>query len=118
VATLVEALEALVPGIEQELKPRLSGFLGGIVRAYLPQHWTFETDRETATATIEKTGDVHVASGPVSAPDVTVKGPHDRLLEVLTSHSRPAGKVEGIDVRAHTAKGRAALEQVRQRFGF
>ncbi len=111
-------LEKLVPEIEANLKPRLQGFLGAFVRAYLPQHWSFETEEGTTTVRIDPTGAVAVVPGAVTSPDVTVRAGHDRLKQVLTTREKPPGKVSDVSVVAHTAKGRAALEQVRSRFGF
>ena len=111
-------LEKLVPDIEKELKPRLQGFIGAFVRAYLPQVWVFETEEGATSVRIEPTGAVTVHAGPTPAPDVTVKGPHVRLKKVLATRTKGAAKPADVSVVAHTAKGRAALEQVRSRFGF
>jgi len=111
-------LEKLAPDIEKELRPRLQGFLGAFVRAYLPQVWVFETEEGATSVRIEPTGAVTVHAGTTPSPDVTVKGPHDRLQKVLSTRSKGTPKPADIDVVAHTAKGRAALEQVRSRFGF
>lgn len=117
-SSVQELLEKLAPDIEAELKPRLQGFIGAFVRAYLPQHWSFETEEGTSTVRIDPTGAVTVVAGAVKAPDVTVKGPHDRLQQILSRRERPSGRVTDVSVVAHTAKGRAALDQVRGRFGF
>lgn len=111
-------LEKLAPDIEAELKPRLQGFIGAFVRAYLPQHWAFVTEKETSTVRIDPTGSVTVLPEAVPSPDVTVRGPHDRLRQILSKRGRPRGDISDVTVVAHTAKGRAALEQVRGRFGF
>jgi hypothetical protein len=116
VPTLVEILTPLGPRVEAELKPRLKGFLGSFIVAYLPQHWVFETEKGKATVQIRKDGSVLVVDGAVSTPDVTVKAPHEKIEAVLLRGERPHGG-DDIAVDAHTAKGRAALEQVRGRFG-
>lgn len=110
-------LEKLAPEIEAYLRPRLQGFLGAFVRAYLPQHWSFETEEGTTTVRIDASGAVSVLAGAVKGPDVSVRGPHARLKQILTTRERPGGSKTDLVVTAHSAKGRAALEQVRQRFG-
>ena len=111
-------LEKLAPEIEKELKPRLQGFIGAFVRAYLPQVWVFETEEGATTVRIEPTGAVVVVAGPTKSPDVTVKGPHDRLQKILSTRGKNTPKPADVSVVAHTAKGKAALDQVRSRFGF
>ncbi len=110
-------LEALAPEIEQELQRHLRGFFGAFIRAYLPQHWSFVTEEGTDTVRIDPSGAVTVLGGAVPAPDVTVQGPRERLEQVLSKREKRAGKVPDLAVVAHTARGRAALEQVRARFG-
>ncbi|HLM90589.1 MAG TPA: hypothetical protein VK424_00815 [Thermoplasmata archaeon] len=111
-------LEKLAPDIEKELKPRLQGFIGAFVRAYLPQVWVFETEEGATSVRIEPTGAVTVGAGPTRSPDVTVHGPHDRLKKILSTRTKGGARPTEVSVVAHTAKGRAALEQVRSRFGF
>jgi len=111
-------LEKLAPDIEAELKPRLQGFIGAFVRAYLPQDWAFVTEEGTSTVRIDPSGSVTVLPSASRSPDVTVRGPHDRLRLILSKREKPRGNVTDVTVAAHTAKGRAALEQVRGRFGF
>jgi hypothetical protein len=111
-------LEKLAPDVEASLKPRLTGFIGAMVRAYLPQHWAFVTEEGTTTVRIDPTGSVTVLPGAVASPDVTVRGDHDGLRTILERRERPAGPTPGLSVVAHTAKGRAAVDQVRSRFGF
>jgi hypothetical protein len=110
-------LGQIAPDIEKELKPRLQGLIGSFVRAYLPQVWVFETEKESTTVRIEPTGAVKVTPGTSASPDVTVQAPHDRLEKLLTSRSRPATMPPDVRVIPHTAKGRAAFDQVRSRFG-
>lgn len=112
-----QLLEQIAPGIENELKPRLQGFLGSFVRAYLPQHWVFETDEDSATVQIAPTGAVTVAPGSVPSPDVTVHAPKSRLEQILTARVRPAAMPTDVRVVPHTAKGKVAFDQVRGRFG-
>jgi hypothetical protein len=117
VPTLVELLSPIAPRVEAEIKPRLQGFLGGFIRAYLPQQWVFQTEKGEATVRIGPDGDVSVEEGAVSTPDVTVQAPHRRIEAILERGERPARPVPDVHVTAHTARGRAALDQVRGRFG-
>jgi hypothetical protein len=118
VTCLQGLLEKLVPDIEKELQPRLQGFLGSFVRAYLPQVWVFETEEGATSVRIEPTGLVTVHPGATPAPDVTVKGSHADLKRILSSRSKGAAPPNELTVTAHTGKGRAAVSQVRARFGF
>jgi hypothetical protein len=117
VTTTAQLLEKITPDIEKELKPRLQGFLGSFVRAYLPQHWVFETEADAATVQIATTGAVTVSEGTVASPDVTVHAPKARLEKLLTSRSRPATMPTDVRAVPHTTKGKVAFDQVRSRFG-
>jgi hypothetical protein len=117
VPTLVELLTPVTPRIEAELKPRLQGLLGGFIRAYLPQQWVFQTEKGEATVRINPDGSVTVAEGAVTSPDVTIQAPHKRIEGILERGERPARPTPDVHVTAHTARGRAALDQVRGRFG-
>jgi hypothetical protein len=117
VATVAQLLEQITPSIEKELQPRLQGFLGSFVRAYLPQHWVFETEDDAATVLIAPTGVVSVSPGTVPSPDVTVHAPKSRLEKLLTTRTKPATMPTDVRVVPHTAKGKVAFDQVRGRFG-
>jgi hypothetical protein len=117
VTATAQLLEKIAPDIEKELKPRLQGFIGQFVRAYLPQDWVFETDEDAATVHIETTGAVTVAKGTVPSPDVTVHAPKARLEKLLTSRTHPATLPAEVRAVPHTAKGKVAFDQVRGRFG-
>jgi hypothetical protein len=117
VATLAELLERVTPDLEREVRSRLQGFLGGFIRAFLPQVWVFETESETATLRVEPSGAVTVAPGSVPSPDVSVSAPRARLEAMLTSRERPGSAPSDVSVLLHTARGRAAFDQVRGRFG-
>ncbi len=110
-------LRAIAPDLEAYVRPRLQGFLGAFLRAYLPQAWAFETEDGTTTVTIAADGQVTVAPEAVAAPDVTVAAPRARLEAVFARRGSPGPRPPDIRVAAHTAKGRAAVDQVRQRFG-
>lgn len=116
-ATTSQLLEKIAPEIEKELKPRLQGFVGSFVRAYLPQVWVFETDEDSATVRVESSGSVTVTPGSRMSPDVTIHAPKARLEKILTSRSRPASMPTDVRVVPHTTKGRVAFDQVRGRFG-
>jgi hypothetical protein len=117
VTTTAQLLEKITPDIEKELKPRLQGFLGSFVRAYLPQHWVFETDQDAATVEIATTGAVRVVPGTFPSPDVTVHAPKHRLEELFSKGARPATMPTDVRAVPHTAKGKVAFDQVRSRFG-
>ncbi|MCI4365270.1 MAG: hypothetical protein L3K10_04320 [Thermoplasmata archaeon] len=116
-ATTAELLEKIAPQIEKELQPRLQGLIGSFVRAYLPQVWVFETEDEATTVRIEPTGKVTVVAGSSPSPDVSVHAPKERLHQLLATRTRPASMPADVRVVPHTAKGRAAFDQVRGRFG-
>ncbi|MGA9840189.1 MAG: hypothetical protein WBF81_03315 [Thermoplasmata archaeon] len=102
---------------EPEIQSRLTGFLGGIVRSYLPQAWVFRTDDGTATLLVDKDGHVSVVSGEAPHPDVTVEIPHDRLVAALRTRKRESVPPGPLTVTPHTAKGRTAFDYLRGRIG-
>lgn len=111
--TLTEA----APSLEAEVKTRLGGFLGGIVRSYLPQTWVFRTEQDAASLVVDPSGRVTVAPSALPSPDVTVELPHGELARLLASRGKgspPEGKVR---VEAHTPKGRTAFDYLRSRLG-
>jgi hypothetical protein len=114
---LEELLEKTARSFEGELRARLQGFFGSIVRAYLPQLWEFRTDRGTASLTIDRDGRATVASGALPHPDVTVEVPLDRLRAALTQRNRGAPPPGSLTVTPHTAKGRAAFDYLKGRIG-
>ncbi len=116
--TTADLLRGIAPDVEKEIRPRLQGFLGSFVRAYLPQVWVFETDAETATLRVEPTGAVAVVEGAPPHPDVTIVLTKARLEQLLTARTRPAHRPTDVQVVPHTAKGKVAFDQVRSRFGF
>lgn len=117
--TSVEALLwRLCPEIEGQLKPNLQGFTGMIVRGYLPQAWTFRTEREVATLYVDTQGTASVKRGRPANPDVTVASSHEPLAAALQARDRTAlPRGEPVNVVPHTEKGRAAFEFLRDRFG-
>lgn len=115
--TTAELLGKVAPEIEKELKPRLQGWIGSFVRAYLPQVWVFETEADSATVRVEPTGTVAVIPGSAPSPDVSIHAPKARLERLLTSRTRPESVPADVRVVPHTSKGRIAFDQVRSRFG-
>ncbi len=103
--------------LEPEVRQRLQGFLGGFVRAYLPQRWVFVTDAGTASLTVEADGSARASDGPVAHPDVTVDLPLARLRASLARTAPPTGVPADVKVTPHTAKGRAAFDYLRGRLG-
>ncbi len=104
--------------LEPEVRQRLSGFLGGFVRAYLPQRWVFVTDGGTASLTVEPDGGVHAEDGAATSPDVTVELKLTDLKRALAKRSGPPpAPPKDLKVTPHTAKGRAAFDYLRGRLG-
>lgn len=102
---------------EPELQRRLTGLLGGIFRAYLPQTWVFRTEQETATLRVAPDGRVAVGDGATDAPDVTVEVPLRRLEAALRSQRREAIPPGELKVTTHSAKGKTAFDYLRSRVG-
>ncbi len=115
---LEELLAKTARSVEGELRPRLSGIFGSIVRAYLPQLWVFRTDEGTVSLAIDRQGRAQVVAGALPNPDVTVEIPHDRLRAALTQRSRAAIPPGALTVTPHTAKGRTAFDYLKGRLGF
>ena len=114
---ILDLLRTAGKEFEPEIRTRLSGLFGGILRHYLPQTWVFRTEHEVASLTVDPTGAVSVTSGAAPTPDVTVEIPHDRLKAALTSRKREAVPPGPIQVTPHTAKGKAAFDYLRGRLG-
>jgi hypothetical protein len=102
---------------EPEIRSRLQGFLGGLIRNYLPQAWVFQTENETATLRVDAQGAVSVATGAGEKPDVTIEIPKKRLVAALKQRRREAVPPGGLKVTPHTAKGKAAFDYLRGRLG-
>ncbi len=114
---LTELLDAAGRELEPEVQRRLTGLLGGIVRAYLPQVWEFRTDQGTAALTVDPAGAVSVAEGSTAHPDVTIEIPFSLLKKALATRRREAIPPGPVHVTPHTAKGRAAFDYLRGRIG-
>ncbi len=112
-----ELLRSSAPRLEEELKRRLQGFLGGMIRQYLPQTWVFRTEQESVSLRVDAGGAVSVAAGGSERPDLTIEVGHDRLRRALSGG--PAGPATGgpLNVIPHSAKGKAAWSLIRGRIG-
>lgn len=116
-ASLVPLLESVGRDLQPQVQAQLTGFFGGIVRGYLPQTWVFRTEKEVASLTVEKSGEVRVAEGVASNPDVTIETSHERLAAALRSRSAAKVPPGPLTVTPHTPKGKAAFDYLRGRFG-
>lgn len=111
-----ELLRPLAARAEAEVRPRLAGFFGGMLRQFLPQVWVFRTEQGTASLRVAADGAATVAPGALAPADVTVEVGHARLESALASHGKAT--VPGpLAVTPHTAKGRAAFDYLRPRLG-
>ncbi len=115
---LVPTLQEIAPGIEKELRSRLSTFAGMFIVGYLPQAWAFVTEDGSATLSVDQRGTVIVRPGAPTAPDVTVEWGHDALIAALHRQRRaPLPSDPPLHVTPHTSKGKTAYEFLRGRFG-
>lgn len=112
-----ELLRSTAKELEPDIQSRLKGFLGGFIRAYLPQAWVFRTEEETATLTVDGNGTVTVTSGAAASADVTIEIAHARLVAALTTRRKEAVPPGPITVTPHTTKGKAAFDYLRSRLG-
>ncbi len=112
-----ELLRSAGKRLEPEVQSRLKGWLGGFVRAYLPQAWVFQTEKETATLHVDGAGNVSVTGGAVPKPDLTIVVPAARLIAALTTRNRASVPPGPLTVTPHTAKGKAAFDYLRDRIG-
>ena len=103
--------------LEPELQRRLTGFVGAMLRAYLPQVWVFATDHGTASLVVSTSGTVAVSSGASESPDVTIHVPYARLEAAIRSRGRETVPPDAIVVSAHTVKGKTAFDRLRGRLG-
>lgn len=103
---------------EKQLKHRLKGIEGPLLKRYLPQTWVFETESEIVSFVVDEKGNATVHKGEGSNRDVTVKWKHEPLCSVLKARS-PKGVQEGDHptITYHTQKGKAAFNFLRKRIG-
>lgn len=112
-----ELLKAAGRDVEPEVRNRLRGFFGGMIRAYLPQTWVFRTEDGTASLHVDAQGSVTVSAGAASPADVTIEVGHDRLKAALTLRRRDALPAGPTKVTPHTAKGQVVFGYLRDRLG-
>lgn len=113
-----ELLTGFCVEAEAELKPKLSGFTGLIIRGFLPQVWVFETESESVTVVADSGGRVFIRPGDGLQRDLTIKWKQDLLRDVLETRSRggvPSG--EDPEIIRHTQKGGAAFSFLKGRLG-
>jgi hypothetical protein len=117
VGDLEELLGAAGRRFEPEVKRRLGGLLGSLMKAYLPQAWVFRTDRGVATFRVDASGSTSVTSGADAHPDVTVELPYAALERALSRDGGTPSAAPPASVTPHTKKGKAAFDYLRQRLG-
>ena len=106
------------PALETQVRSRLEGFLGAMLRSYLPQTWVFRTETEIASLEVDEKASVRVSPGARTPADVTIEVGHERLRRALTGRRGSSGGDGGaVHVTAHSAKGRAAYGLLRARLG-
>jgi len=115
--SIVALLERAARDFQPQVQAQLGGFFGEMVRAYLPQTWVFRTERETASLTVDRAGQVTVAAGAATPADVTVETTAERLAAALSNRSRAGVPPGPLSVTPHTAKGKTAFDYLRGRFG-
>jgi len=116
-ASLGPLLQSIVPDLQAQVRSQLGGFFGGIVQAYLPQHWVFRTESDVATLSVARDGVVTVEEGVPANPDVTVEATLDSLVTALTQRSQARLPHGSVRASPHTPKGKAAFDYLRGRFG-
>ena len=103
---------------EGELKPKLQGFTGLVLRGFLPQVWVFETESELVTVLADANGNVSVRQGDGLQRDLTIKWRHDMLCKVLETKTKDCVPIgEEPTVIRHTNKGGAAFNYLKGRLG-
>ncbi|HYA11153.1 MAG TPA: hypothetical protein VEH10_05750 [Thermoplasmata archaeon] len=112
-----DLLTSVSTSVEGELRPRLQGLFGGMIRAYLPQTWVFRTELDVASLVVDRDGHASVVRAAAPGPDVTIEVGHDRLRAALTTRRRDGLPAGPMTVTPHTAKGRAAFDYLRGRLG-
>ena len=106
-------LSRLVPEIEAQLKPTLTGLAGLFVRGYLPQTWVFDTGIERVSLIVDVNGNVRVSSEGVEPADVLVTATHHTISTALEAANGLRSKESVVrgptNARFSTAKGEAAF---------
>jgi hypothetical protein len=111
-----ELLGPVAREAQKEIRSRLKGFFGGMIRHFLPQVWVFRTEEGTATLCVARDGAVTVTRGAASPADVTIDVGHARLATALATRGKTVAPGP-LTVTPHTAKGRTAFDYLRSRLG-
>ena len=115
---LESLLASLRPEIESQVKPRLHGLFGRIVRGYLPQVWAFRTEEESASLRVSDEGAVRVSPGVARDHDVLVSWSQKQLTAALRTRDPkkiPSGAAPSVEFSSR--KGKRAFSFLRSRFG-
>ena len=109
----------VAPKVSAELRPRLRGLLGVIIRGYLPQIWWFSTESGHASLVVDQEGSAQVLEGQQGRPDASITWTDQAFHLALTTQDRRQLPVETPRPRVeiYTKKGRAAYNQLRSRLG-
>jgi hypothetical protein len=116
-SSVADLLRPLVPELDARLKGAMNGLTGMVIRAHLPQNWTFVTERSQGSLVVSREATVLVVDGALPSPDVTVETSHARLEAALTTRDRRQVPPGPLTVTPHTEKGRRAFEFLRGRLG-
>src|SRR5579859_1484859 len=104
---LESLLSSLRSEIQSELRPRLHGLVGRVIRGYLPQVWSFRTELESASLTVSDKGTVRVSGGVSEDHDVLVRWSQKQLTAALRTRDKdqiPPGAAPSISFRTHRGK--------------
>ena len=115
---LEELFSPIAQEVEAQVKKYLKGLLSaGMIKPYLPQHWLFETEKETVTLCMNRNGDTSVAQGQKDPIDVIINIDHDFLSKALETRERPDFEPETFDVSFKTKKGETAFGYMKKHLG-
>ena len=117
-ADVTALLAPLAPRIEAELRPRLAGAFGGMLREFLPQVWVFRTERGVASLTVGRDGAVAVVPSAAEPADVTVEVGHDRLASALATRGQTVADRRRTAVPFHNADVCMDVDRARFLAGF
>jgi hypothetical protein len=115
---LESLLSSLQPEMESQIKPRLHGLVGAVIRRHLPQVWAFRTEVESASLTVASDGGVRATPGVARKYDVLVDWSQKQLMAALRTRDKnkiPAGSPPTFEFRSH--RGKRAFSFLRSRFG-
>lgn len=112
--TAEEFVTSLAKKVESEVKKRLVGLGGFVIRSQLPQTWTFKIDQEAFSFQMDKQGNVKVSSGLLPEPDVRIETSYERLMINLRSGSPGESPPSTTGVSFGSNRGRRAYFYVRK----